>query len=94
MSYLADVKRDANRLISALKDEIEKCRTPEERDAVFRDWSREHWSFLQEELKRSYQNGVKSVTEDPGSTGQTRRFAGWRNRKAGKTPEVPPREEG
>jgi len=81
MSYLVGVRKDLNRLVDALRQELPQSTSREEQDQLFKEWSSELWKFVASQLKYSYGSGLHA-----GTTGivpnKRRRFADWRTRGA------------
>lgn len=92
MSYLSGIKRDTNRLVGALKDELARCQSEADRDQIFSEWSKELWVFLEAHLKQSYLNGLRAAVADPSTAAPKRRFSNWRNRNSDDATRETPNE--
>lgn len=82
-SYLASVKDDLKKLISALSDELRKAESQEEWDETLKEWTNEVWRFFEQKLKESYING-RAAKKDGNGNGETtkkKRFTDWKSRK-------------
>lgn len=86
-SYLATVKGELFELIDALRDEAGTCESSDERDALFDEFKKTLWPYLEQQLKRSYRNGVRDAAKQaPGETvkaepkAKENRFAAWRKK--------------
>jgi hypothetical protein len=82
-NYLATVKADFLELVQALEQEVGTAESADAREAIFAEWTKEAWPFLEKSLKTSYKNGrsATAVRAEDGTTKSPNRFRGWRDRK-------------